>query len=444
MTLPATSVFEFRTNGTLNASGFFNEGGSGTDYSQQDAVQVAYTDIVIDGSDSTKATSAATPFTSLHVDNAIMMVSGTGFNIEAIPFHIVSVAAGVATFDRSLGSTSSTGGTGDLGGAKSAAAILDAFFEAAPDGTQHWLKDDGSYTLTEAIVMANDGSGALPMWLTGYNTTRGDGIEDPANVARIAAGAFSFQFDNNYRISDIEITGTAAAVLRSDNSSKFHRLKVTNTSGTSDRIALQLLTDSYAIRCLGESTNGRGIQVGNVGLVKFCEVVDSDQGFRLLGDTDISFCTVSGCNSGVWGWNDTNGITNCTIYNNTRGIHGGNANATDWEILNNIINDNTTGIDFGNSTTDTHWYLDGNNLEGNGTKFAGTAPPSYNELTLDPEFVDAAGGDFQVGENMQGAAQGYWWGSATDLDLNVGAAQNKAAGGSNKIGKLVGFGGGLV
>lgn len=80
MALPATIVFEVRpTNGTADAGGGFDPSvaSPGTDFSQQDAVQQAYTDLVI-GATTTQLTSALFPLGASLVGNNITLVSGAG------------------------------------------------------------------------------------------------------------------------------------------------------------------------------------------------------------------------------------------------------------------------------------------------------------------------------------------------------------------------------
>lgn len=91
------------------------------DYSQQAAAQVAYTDIVIDATTNTKATSSAHPFTVAMVGNALNFTSGTGFttgsNINSGRRIITACVSGVITCEVAIGMTSSTGGHASLGGA---------------------------------------------------------------------------------------------------------------------------------------------------------------------------------------------------------------------------------------------------------------------------------------------------------------------------------------
>ena len=114
MPLSASQVWEVRTTGSDSNGGGFKAAASGTDYSQQDAAQVTYSDLVI-GTTTTQLTSAANPFTSAHVGNIVYVSGGTGFTTGR--YEVTAVSAGVATMDRSVGTASSTGGIGKLGGA---------------------------------------------------------------------------------------------------------------------------------------------------------------------------------------------------------------------------------------------------------------------------------------------------------------------------------------
>lgn len=68
-----------------------------------------YTDIVIDGSDSTKATSAGAPFSTATTGLTFSITGGTGFTVQLV--RVVSVSGAIATFSTSLGTVGSTGGT---------------------------------------------------------------------------------------------------------------------------------------------------------------------------------------------------------------------------------------------------------------------------------------------------------------------------------------------
>lgn len=67
-----------------------------------------YTDLVINGADNTKVTSAAHPFDSTFVGYLIVVSGGTGFTAGS--YQVMSVTTGVATLSSAVGTISSTGG----------------------------------------------------------------------------------------------------------------------------------------------------------------------------------------------------------------------------------------------------------------------------------------------------------------------------------------------
>src|SRR5262245_28758828 len=110
-----TVAWEVRSTGNDNNGGGFVIGGSGTDYSQQDAAQYNFTDLVVDGSVNTKVTSASHNFVAADVDNIMHITAGTGWTVGF--YRILSVASNAATLDRSPAAVSTTGGTFYVGGA---------------------------------------------------------------------------------------------------------------------------------------------------------------------------------------------------------------------------------------------------------------------------------------------------------------------------------------
>ncbi len=114
MAFNASTEWDVRSTGSDSNGGGFNTAATGTNYSVQDSPQFTYTDLVIDGTTNTKCTSAAHPFDSTSPGNIINVTGGTGFSVQRV--QVVSVAGSTATCDKSLGTLSSTGGTGNLGG----------------------------------------------------------------------------------------------------------------------------------------------------------------------------------------------------------------------------------------------------------------------------------------------------------------------------------------
>lgn len=98
-----------------------------------------YTDLAIDASDSTKATSTAHPFTSEDEGTFFEVTSGAGFTVQRV--ELMTVSAGVATFAASLGSTSASGGhaTQDFGYLTAAmGAYVSGYFVALAPDSKRW------------------------------------------------------------------------------------------------------------------------------------------------------------------------------------------------------------------------------------------------------------------------------------------------------------------
>lgn len=206
MALAATTVWEVQSGGNDANGGGFNSAASGTDYTQQAAAQVAYTDLVIDAAVNTNLTSAATPFTALHVGNIINVTGGTGFTVQRV--QIVSVAAGVATCDKSCGTLGSTGGTGNLGGALALPAT--AITNAIASNTI-WVKS-ATYAVAANQVLAA-GVNAAPTRLIGYGTVRGDTGQPTFTTA---TGNMFNQTNGNVVLKNFigDLTGGAARLIQ--------------------------------------------------------------------------------------------------------------------------------------------------------------------------------------------------------------------------------------
>lgn len=93
----------------------------GVDYSGFATPRVQFTDLVI-GATSTQFTSAANPVTVAMIGNVVAITDGIGFIRQRV---IITDLTGAATAvcDKSVGTASSTGGTGNLGGAAPAVAV---------------------------------------------------------------------------------------------------------------------------------------------------------------------------------------------------------------------------------------------------------------------------------------------------------------------------------
>ncbi len=163
--LPNTLNWDVRTGGASTNGGGFDPSvaSPGTDYSQQNSAQIAYTDLVI-GATTTQYTSALDPVGATIVGNTIQIVGGSGCSTGF--YNVRSQAAAVATVDRSMGSAASTC-TANLGGS------LDTWAHAASaafsSGNTIWVHS-GSYTaVTSSIAVCNNLN-----YNYGYNSAHGD------------------------------------------------------------------------------------------------------------------------------------------------------------------------------------------------------------------------------------------------------------------------------
>lgn len=151
----------------------------GTNYSQQNSPQISYTDIVI-GTPNTTATSAANSFTPDMVRNVWNVTAGTGFTVQRVEM-TGCTAAGVATFDKALGTIGSTGGTAALGGALATLGMAGSIVTGVVS-TGIWVAP-GNYDMSNTSNVAggrvnygSGSSGGAGRWtyVRGYDVVRGD------------------------------------------------------------------------------------------------------------------------------------------------------------------------------------------------------------------------------------------------------------------------------
>lgn len=193
MAFAANTAWEVRATGSDANGGSFNAGATGTDFSQQDSPQIAFTDLVI-GTTTTQLTSVANPFGATSVGNMINITGGTGFTIQRV--QIVSVSGITATCDKACGTAASLGGTGNLGGGLVTPQLASTL---AVTANAIWIKS-GTYNLTATITFSVSES----LTYTGYNTTHGDNGTAPVlnvtanginlfTIPAIDAGGLLFQ-----------------------------------------------------------------------------------------------------------------------------------------------------------------------------------------------------------------------------------------------------------
>lgn len=181
------------------------------DYSQQTG-GISYTDLAIDASTNTDATSAAKPFSKVMLGNIWNVTSGTGFTVQRA--QLVSIPSGVVgRFDKSLGTTSSTGGNATMGGAVGSTSVATALTLSLVAGNKVFLK--GTFTVTSTTTATTSAKG---------DTTSG----------RISVEGFtSYPGQRDGRAIITSSTNSVALVTLNDNDFwDFIHLKFTHTAGT--------------------------------------------------------------------------------------------------------------------------------------------------------------------------------------------------------------------
>ena len=186
MAQPSTSTWEIRTDtgSDLNGGGFDPAVPSpGTDYTYPTSSPIAYTDLVVQAA-STNVSSAARPFALADVGNTLNLTSGTGFT--AGRYSVRSVASGIATLDRAVGTAGSAAGIGTLGGALATlTAALSQALTIPTLGNTFWVRSNATFHdlgggITLNLGSVNSGGAGF---LLGYGTVRGDGgIPDRKSV----------------------------------------------------------------------------------------------------------------------------------------------------------------------------------------------------------------------------------------------------------------------
>lgn len=414
MAFAASVVWDVRTTGSdANGGGFDPTSGvPGTDYSQQDAAQITYTDMVIDGTTNTKFTSAGNPVTAAHVGNIINVTSGTGFTVQRV--QILSQVAGVATCDKSLGTLGSTGGNGKLGGAVASPAIPAGLMIA---GNTVFVKS-GAYTISSGssnvangVLSVSVGNDSLFTGIVGYDSTRTITNTDSTYPVLTASAISSVSIVKNtntfscLRIRNIQVNGASLSSIvafeGTTTGTTWERCKASNsTTG--------FKTGGIANKCFA-SACGTGFTGGITQLgcqADACTVVGFLPAAGTTEDCIASNCSgastdgfqITGQNNGV--------VKNCTAYNNGR--HGFFFTSFCRQVTGvNLLSTNNGGYGV-NITSSAAGVTVLNSFTRSNT--SGGVNPMYTgqdsgstALTADP-YTNAGSGDFSLNTTAGGGA----------------------------------------
>lgn len=441
MALSALIQWEVRpTNGTANAGGGFKVGASGTDYSQQNAAQVAYTDLVI-GSTTTNLTSALNPFAAAHVGNVIAITGGTGFTAGF--YEVVSVAAEVATMDRSVGTAASTGGTGNLGGARSGYSVGTTTLQASlVAGQKVWIKNEA---WNEAVVLSVTGAAGAPILHEGYNTARGDaptGANRPQNNRAAAAGLGIDIGAPQQRLAHLRVTAAGSDGIRVNNVNRIALENVQSYSNTSDGIDIVGGSgETTLIGCEFDNNSALGVNVSGAGAATFksCYIHDNSTNGLSSGVAgaapNLDFTIIEANAADAVTHVSTNlRLQNCTIDGNTGAATDGIAGTTPALVicLGTIFSNN--GNYGANYTDGDSAWTDYNNFYGNATGARNNFPTGPNDQAVDPGFVDRANGNFAIGTALKALGYpGIFPGGLSTGYLDIGAVQRQEGAGSGGL-----------
>lgn len=391
-------AFPADTNWRWDPSGGSNDNGGAYAASLGGAritAAVTYTDLSIDAANNTKITSVARPFVANDVGNVINITSGTGWTVQRAIIN--SVASGVATMDRAMGTTGSTGGAGKLGGAL--AVWTDALLELTVAGNTHEVWATATMTLTESLSIAADGTAEAPITVAGKAS---DGSAEPTGDNRplIAMGtrAMFGTTPDYWRAQDLRVNTEDSAGIRVGSYGTIARCKSYNSSSTESRAAIATGNASAVCACEVQSDYGRGTVTANNCRVERCYAHDCNQGSgdrygfdpaTTYGSVILS-CIADSCGVGInLGAVYGAAVYNCTVYGCGVGIAGTTAYAC--RFVNNILAGCTTGAAWTTAIPSNAWlyndYYDCATDRGNVAVGTG-------DFDADPLFANAAAGDF--------------------------------------------------
>lgn len=406
------------------------------DYSQQDAAQFSFTDLVIDGATNTDFTSAAFPIGKNMVGNLINITSGTGFTVQFVEVVSVTVATGRA--DKSLGTLSSTGGTGKLGGAfLTIAKATTAASATMVRSNKVFVKAGSGYTTTTGIVLSATGgtpsTANPPNRLIGYTTFRGDNgsatitLSTNSGLSAISMGTNgwivqNFVIDCNNLATSTGIATTTLCVIKNCLIKNFKTVGITTTNfsnvfeceitGGAAGASAAILAGNGTVTCITRNYIHDNACTG-IGTVQ-----DDFVSHNLI--TNNTGATSDGITTSNAGTGTV--ILNNTIYGCGRhGINIVNTVVLPFFMRNNLLVNNAGyGVQLASAAgTPAFASFDGNayfnNTSGtrnNADDTVATNPingvaPYVNSLdvilTANP-FTNAAGGDFTLNTNAGGGA----------------------------------------
>lgn len=477
MAASAAVIYYVLTGGNdLNGGGFDSSVTSpGTDYSQNTTPQVTFNGTTVTAANAgAGATITLTGYTVATTDNgnSVNIASGTLFTAGVYTIISVNVGSNTWTLDRNCTTGIGAAMVGRMGGGWATPkgfGFVSATNWLVP-GCTIMLQGAGTnnpsavdYVTTGFVAPPSGNNSAGRISLTGYNgrphiSTDGllyntaslwqvtnikismTGTSNNANNGVMGVGG-NFIFDNV--LFDQKNLDTKLAV--GSNGTQFHNVIAYSSTAISGGAGTQSafdLTGNYgcvAQGCVAYGCKGIGIKMDAGGTIEDCIVAS---------------CASTGVQSVSTRTDMAIKIMNCTIDANLgHGIEMTTDNAVALTLIkNNIVSNHVQASKFGiyanNSRTAAvndkiKTVINYNDLFNNNGTSGGyqNLTASANDLNLDPQYTNAAGGDFSIGTNLK--AMGFpgvfqnIGGITTTGYLDLGAAQRQETGGGGGAGMLV-------
>jgi len=434
--LTAGTVWEYQTTADANNGGGFYDRipGTSVDYSQQTAAQLSLTDLAM-VTGGTTLTSATGGFTAAMAGNIIYIASGTNFTAGFYEI-IIRTDTNTVTIDRDAtsGGLSGSSGVGKVGGALD--LPVDADFEAFLTGDTVYIKA-GTYTMTSSIAVA---AGTAPI-IIGYNTTRGDNPTDVTLARPIINLQAKIWTQGAYTINKFLVfTGSSSPVLGS-NGGLISYCKITNTSIIAGRIGATTLRT--ILFCDLSSTLGTAINAAAACNFGYTWLHNSNIGFTSASNASFNNCIISACTTSgvVMGGTLSNSLINCIFYGAETPAGTGLTLGSTMKaniICNNIFYGWTLGATQTTAEVVTNVW-DYNDFYNNTTDRTNVTA-GVNDMAINPGFVDAANGNFQIGSALR--AKGYpgtFPGNLTTGYMSPGAVQPDPSTGGTTVKRVLIF-----
>jgi hypothetical protein len=388
-------------------------------------------------------TSATGTFTAAMVGNLIHITAGTNFSPGW--YKITAYTnANTVTLNSACGTTAdASAGTGRIGGASSLNSTLDqAFLNAFVAGNIAYMKYDAS-----SILMGQNstntvaGTAAAPIWIIGYNTTRGESTRcNPFGTSTCPtwdAGTNTFQWNASYWVFKnlyIKAANANGFYLYTGTNNIVQNVKVYNSSASNYYALRSGSNGNRLLHVEAQSTNGTAIFFSGSARIHDFYAHDSVSCVNLTGSVVLTDGIIANCSSVGLTFGTSSALSlgrNLTIYGGSSptgtGVSGGAL--TEINLINSIISGWVIGIKFTTNTPDNYFDY---NAFWNNTVDLQYANHGLNDqiLVATPFAGTPSAGDFSPAANVKGKGfPGVFPGGLSTGYLPIGAVVPSSTGG---------------